>query len=545
MIMLRRWVDGNVRRPLAAAAIVVVVLQVASASVLLVRDRDAHDRAIEQVVEAARFGIQQHNRPLIDSALSSALHSGRFAFIGLCGRKGAELVFPPRRGDPCAAERSSPWSVVERRKLAVTTDHALVYGVHRYRFWLPTAGLVAMNFGFLLVAARILIRAGRRFSLEVLDPLTLGIHSDIPLAITELEELRMRNREYLAMSQRQAVASAMMEISTQVAHDIRSPLAALKAAISGQNPDGESRGGLIGAAIERIASIAEDLLARSRDGVENAAALPARVEERTSCVVPDCVEGLLAEKRIGLGNGTRIDLEWARGAHDSDLVVRVGPAVMKRVFSNIIQNAIEALDGRGTMSIRGYLEGAMVVLEFSDTGKGISPDLLGRIAEKGVTLGKEGGNGLGLYHARRWSESEGGELTIRSQPGEGTTIVLKIPQESALKRSIGEDAKGDSCLTVLVDDDALVRMAWKTAAKRAGAEFRAFGTPEAFFAGEVPTDAEVCVDWQISKGETAEAFVWKLAARGYANVRITTGHEARELPALPVKTVVGKEPPWG
>lgn len=99
-------------------------------------------------------------------------------------------------------------------------------------------------------------------------------------------------------------------------------------------------------------------------------------------------------------------------------------------------------------------------------------------------------------------------------------------------------------LTILIDDDPLVRLTWKTAAKRAGAEFRAFESPAEFFAGGVPTDAEVYVDWQIAEGETAGSFVEELAARGYAKVSVATGCRAEDLPALPVKAVVGKEPPW-
>ena len=121
--------------------------------------------------------------------------------------------------------------------------------------------------------------------------------------------------------------------------------------------------------------------------------------------------------------------------------------------------------------------------------------------------------------------------------------------ESLAVLGYSRDRKGVravSDITILIDDDPLVRMTWKTAAKRAGRGLRVFEGESAFFQDDsVPKDAEICVDWQLSEGETAELFLTKLREDGYENIRIATGRLPDELPRLDfVRGVVGKAPPW-
>jgi len=103
-----------------------------------------------------------------------------------------------------------------------------------------------------------------------------------------------------------------------------------------------------------------------------------------------------------------------------------------------------------------------------------------------------------------------------------------------------------SALTVLVDDDALVRLTWKTAASRGGHEFRSFESPETFFADStIPTDAILYIDWQLTKDGTAESFLNELKGKGFADISIATGQDAKDLPKLEfVREITGKNPPW-
>jgi signal transduction histidine kinase len=73
----------------------------------------------------------------------------------------------------------------------------------------------------------------------------------------------------------------------------------------------------------------------------------------------------------------------------------------------------------------------MVEIKIADSGKGIPKLLIDKLGGKGISFGKEShktaGSGLGLYHAVTTVKSWGGDLSITSLEGHGTTITIKIP----------------------------------------------------------------------------------------------------------------------
>lgn len=108
--------------------------------------------------------------------------------------------------------------------------------------------------------------------------------------------------------------------------------------------------------------------------------------------------------------------------------VHVHSNALNQVWTNIIDNAIDAMDGKGTLSIAAYRSGDQVVVEIADSGSGISPQDLSCIFEPFFTTKPQGqGTGLGLDTAWRIvTEEHGGTITVESQPGE-TKFRVTIP----------------------------------------------------------------------------------------------------------------------
>ena len=71
------------------------------------------------------------------------------------------------------------------------------------------------------------------------------------------------------------------------------------------------------------------------------------------------------------------------------------------------------------------VQGDIAAVDVTDTGTGIAPELLSHVFERGMTDG--GGNGLGLYICRQIACDHGGEITINSIPGVGTTVTVMLP----------------------------------------------------------------------------------------------------------------------
>ena len=111
------------------------------------------------------------------------------------------------------------------------------------------------------------------------------------------------------------------------------------------------------------------------------------------------------------------------------------PEPLGQVIANLLQNAlVHGLDGQtqGQVKVSAIVQGDQVRLEVSDNGRGMEPKVLARVFEPFFTtrLGK-GGSGLGLTLAHRIATTVlSGNLTVRSQLGEGSTFTLTFPMRS-------------------------------------------------------------------------------------------------------------------
>ncbi len=114
--------------------------------------------------------------------------------------------------------------------------------------------------------------------------------------------------------------------------------------------------------------------------------------------------------------------------------VRMRENELDDVFFALVQNAVHAADGakERRLLITGALQGDTVVLRFEDDCGGIEPAHLPRIFEPFFTTKPPGkGTGLGLCIARRIVGQKGGQITVESRGGEGTTFTVTLPRESS------------------------------------------------------------------------------------------------------------------
>jgi CheY-like chemotaxis protein len=160
------------------------------------------------------------------------------------------------------------------------------------------------------------------------------------------------------------------------------------------------------------------------------------------------------------------DLESERIALQTDLqtlpAIRLDLAQMQQVFLNLVINARQALQdqrqGRRRIEIRTWCEGDRVCASVRDNGPGIPAEHLGRVTEpffttRGLLSGGEGGaTGLGLSVVDGIVRGHGGELSVTSDPGEGTCFTLRLPH-------IEETTATETPRVLLIDDDpAILRL---------------------------------------------------------------------------------------
>jgi signal transduction histidine kinase len=116
-----------------------------------------------------------------------------------------------------------------------------------------------------------------------------------------------------------------------------------------------------------------------------------------------------------------------RDYHRTPLLVNSYGSELNQVWTNIIDNAIDAMDGHGELRIRTFAEGDCAVVEIGDTGPGIEPDIQSRIFEPFFTTkGVGDGTGLGLDTSLRIVRKHRGSINVTSVPGD-TRFQVRLP----------------------------------------------------------------------------------------------------------------------
>jgi signal transduction histidine kinase len=223
-----------------------------------------------------------------------------------------------------------------------------------------------------------------------------------------------RSLENFQELQKQAEAG---RIAAQMAHDIRSPLAALRVLTTEMDTLSVEVGALFHATVDRISEIAASLRQEDRRTLSLQPLLPS-------------IERVVAEKALALKALPGIRLKVACIGSARSACALIAPADFFRVLSNLIDNAIEALAERpsGQVLIQ-LLPGGRECwkIRVRDDGPGIPSEVLARLGERGFSFGKSHGSGLGVFHARSTLEEWGGQFQVQSVLGQGTEVTLSLP----------------------------------------------------------------------------------------------------------------------
>ena len=228
--------------------------------------------------------------------------------------------------------------------------------------------------------------------------------SEIYRAKTELEEQKMKR------------LSAIGELSARIAHDLRNPLSVIKNSIdmlrikiekTGSNDNFEGDFDRIQRSVWRITHQIEEVL----DYVKP------KPLELSSCSLIDVLDSTL--ERIVKPEGVEIFIP------KNDSVILIDPEKMEVVFSNLITNAIQAMNNKGQITINIIEENENIIVTIKDTGPGIPDDLVPQIFDPLFTT-RQVGTGLGLVSVKSIIEKHGGEISVKTKIGEGTTFIIKL-----------------------------------------------------------------------------------------------------------------------
>ncbi len=211
---------------------------------------------------------------------------------------------------------------------------------------------------------------------------------------------------------------------SNVSHELKTPLAVIKSytkSLSDPELDSDTREKYIEtitAATDRLSGLVTNILLLNK--LENQHIRPEMSEFDLGELVAEAVldfEGIIEDKNISLE--CEID----------SFIVYSSPDFLKIVFNNLISNALKFTECAGKIGIRVFETDAGTAVAVSDTGCGIEPHVGEHIFEKfyqGDTSHSSEGNGLGLSLVKKVIDILGGEITVHSEKGKGTTFTVII-----------------------------------------------------------------------------------------------------------------------
>lgn len=274
---------------------------------------------------------------------------------------------------------------------------------------------------------------------------------------SELNQIESEIISLLERARRDSRNAAIGEIASQVAHDIRSPLAALNVWMGQNSWVKKDRQQLLQNSINRINDIANNLL---KDNEEQ---LLSHFKNDTdaldeSFVFPS-VNSLLLEKELELSDEVIFKVKVSDAFHMA--YSRINKPVLNRIISNIINNAFDSIQNNGVIQVELCVISGWCSISIKDNGCGMTEEIKQKMFDHGFSYGKENGSGIGMSYSKTKIKSWGGEIQVDSKLGFGTEVTIKLPVITpppylAFNVNIIEDSS-----LVIVDDEQLVHDAWE------------------------------------------------------------------------------------
>ena len=313
-----------------------------------------------------------------------------------------------------------------QKELDAQIADILVALINLYAFiFLVSSVLAVVTTGWLTRTLNIIIRQFERLNLQQNELLEWPYEDEIGLLVREYNKMVRKveeNAVLLAQSEREG---AWREMARQVAHEIKNPLTPMKLNIQYlQNAISSNRADIIPLAQKVSISIIEqiDNLSYIASEFSNFAAMP---EARAEAIVLN----ELLEKVVALHQHKQgVDVHL--GMPEEPLTVMADYSQLLRVFTNLLQNAIQAIVAdehrHGHIEVLMQKEEEEVNISIADNGHGISEEIRERIFKPYFTT-KSSGTGLGLAMTRKIIELWKGQITFESEVDKGTTFFIRLP----------------------------------------------------------------------------------------------------------------------
>ena len=237
-----------------------------------------------------------------------------------------------------------------------------------------------------------------------------------------LDEITVQSEKVAGLESQLRLAdrlAVMGELTASFAHEVRNPLGAIKGIadmlnkkLKGDESNNEILR-ILDNSIQSINGVVENYLSYAQPTVGSS----------QKCKLIETVDSAL---EILTHQAKKQDVEINFIKPDKELNVAISEIDLRQVTLNLLLNSFDAIKNEGNINISVEQADNKVIIEFSDTGSGISADKLDEIFQPFITT-KPTGTGLGLPIVKRIVENARGEINLESEEGKGATFSVTLP----------------------------------------------------------------------------------------------------------------------
>ena len=246
------------------------------------------------------------------------------------------------------------------------------------------------------------------------------------LAFSLLKEISARLREFNQQHLREVLQAEQLAVigrfARAIVHDLKNPLTIIGLTaelVSMPDATPEFRAEAherIRKQIDRISELVSEILQFTQGGhVDSTLA-----SMDYSQFITEVLEELHHETDF---KSVRVDLS----CQPPTVAVNINPKRLRRVFFNLVHNAMDVMPNGGKILLRFDLSGSELVTEIVDSGPGIPPEIAERLFQVFATHGKKHGTGLGLSICKKIVEDHGGRIWAQNEPSGGAVFAFTLP----------------------------------------------------------------------------------------------------------------------
>lgn len=527
---LKDWLKKYHTRPQMVVALFMISVWI----VFAVRSFDTlqakNDTYVKQTSDLLSLAFSQNNRIFAESLLDMVLSQAGASSAEVCmGDK--QIMGANQSLNSCTEKPKVFERIVEKKVTGSGTQILRARFSYLDDFWIVLRS-VGWSLTLVLVGIFFIQTTKERIAKDIFNPLIDNLLDEKPLGIRELEELRSKIKTSKELESEKAVMLAIRENNQQVAHDMRSPIAAMGALIEMMELPPSQLKSALDRALNRAKSVANFLLHSELKNSE-----PLRENDFD---IVSVVKDIITEKGPLFANGK---IEYL-GPSVLTVMSQLTNASLARILSNVIDNSIQACISKKEIKIELSNLDSVVQLVVCDSGVGISLDDLEKVGTKGFSQ-KSNGTGRGVFSAIKTLKDVGGSFSLVSELGKGTKVKIEFPISTIARFESIDSTNSRDLDFVLVDDEELHRTTWEIWSEKNGFKLQTFSSVEEFLMDSAALNkaAPIFLDSNLGTETRGEVWASKLRKMGHSEIYLATSNSRDSISNTEhLKGIIGKNP---